>query len=126
MEEDTDLSLIKRRKLLELRRRMLVKEKLQEKMKKYLENKKILEQYLVGRAVEVLNAAEQQYPQATRQIVAVLARLALNGEITGKISGENLLWLFRSLGIDVKLKTKILIQKSGEMVSLEKKLRGKI
>jgi len=79
---------------------------------------------LKGRAVEVLGAAEAQFPDATAAIVAELARLVSEGQIRGSISGEALYALFRRLGLRVRLKTKIVFVEKGREKSLYQKLKG--
>ncbi len=86
---------------------------------------KILDKIFVGRAWEVFEAARRQYPQITKQIEGILVQLASSGQLKGPISGEELLWFFRRLGLDVRLEIRIRVLESGELKTLEEKLRGK-
>jgi len=72
----------------------------------------------------VLDAAETQYPDPTRMLERELARLVNEGRLKGPVSAEQLLWLFRRLGMDVRLETKIQVYESGELKSLADKFRG--
>lgn len=87
--------------------------------------KAILEQIFAGRAWEVWNAAEAQYPSIAARVVGVLTSLVTQGKLTGKVTGEQLFWLFRRLGAPVRLQTKIRLYESGEVHTIADKLRGK-
>jgi hypothetical protein len=73
----------------------------------------------------VLKNAESQYPDETKIIVDKLAELLSSGEIDEEIDGGKLLALFRSVGINVRMQTKINIEKDGKFVSLSEKLTSK-
>jgi len=125
MSEDAELERLKSRKMQEIQRRLLELEKKQVTAKKDTSSpKETLRAVLVGRAWEVLDAAERQYPEPTRMLERELARLVHTGRLKGPISAEQLLWLFRNIGLNVRLDTKIQILESGELKSLTDKLRG--
>ena len=63
-----------------------------------------------------------QFPKETQIVVLKLSELILSGDITEVLDGGNLLALFRSIGIDVRMKTKINVEKDGKFVSLSDKL----
>lgn len=107
---------------------MELKKLLQRKEKEKTEEKRvdpqqILNQFFIGRAWEVLNAAKAQYPQVARYVENVLVRLIMEGKIRNKISGEELYGLFRRLGVRVRLRTRIKILEHGKLKSLEEKIR---
>jgi DNA-binding TFAR19-related protein (PDSD5 family) len=54
---------------------------------------------------------------------AELAKLVRDGKLKGPVTAEQLLWLFRSLSLDVRLDTKIQVYESGELKSLADKFR---
>jgi len=119
---DSELAAIRRKKLMEMMR--LLKERKKEKEKrKGKTSQKILDRFLVGRAWEVLNAARAQYPQAAKYVESLLLKLIVEGRIRDKISGEDLYWLFRRLGVRVRLKTSIRVLEHGKLKSLEEKIR---
>jgi DNA-binding TFAR19-related protein (PDSD5 family) len=125
MSEDAELERIKHRRMQEIQRRLIE----EEKRKKTADQKpqtprEVLKTILVGRAWEVLDAAERQYPEPTRMLEGELARLVRGGKLKGPVSAEQLLWLFRSIGLDVRLETKIQVYESGELKSLADKFRG--
>jgi len=117
---DRELEALRRKKLMELKRILQKREKGREKRE---DPRKILDKFFIGRAWEVLNAAKAQYPQAARYVENMLVRLIIEGKIRNKISGEELYWLFRRLGIRVRLKTSIKILEHGKLKSLEEKIK---
>ena len=124
MSDDAELRRLKLRKLQEIQRRLLKQEKKQATVEKQASPREVLKTILVGRAWEVLDAAERQYPAPTRVLEKELARLAQSARLKGPVGAEQLLWLFRSLGMNVRLETKIQVLESGELKSLASKLKG--
>ena len=82
----------------------------------------ILIKQLGFRGLEVLTNAESQFPNETKIIIDKLYELIKNGEITENLDGGKLLGLFRSIGLSVRMDTKINIQQDGKFVSLTDKL----
>ena len=74
------------------------------------------------RGLEVLNNAEHQYPQQVPFIITKIAELVDSGEISEVIDGGGLLALFRAVGLNVHMDTKINVEKDGKFVSLSEKL----
>jgi DNA-binding TFAR19-related protein (PDSD5 family) len=85
--------------------------------------REILLSYLYDRGDEVLNLAESQFPSETRAIVSRIVELINSGEINRKISGGDLLSLFRTIGINVKINTTIKIEEHGKYMSFAEKLK---
>jgi len=123
-----ELELYKRRKLLEMQMRLLAKkaegEKKQEELERPPDPKEVLNRIFVDRAWEVFEAARRQYPQVTQTLQDELVRLIQSGKLKEKITGEQLLWLFRKIGLDVRMETKIRILESGELKTIAEKLKG--
>ena len=74
------------------------------------------------RGLEVLENAESQFPNETKIIVTKLYELIKTGEINEEIDGGKLLMLFRSVGLNVRMATKINVEQDGKFVSLTDKL----
>ncbi len=74
------------------------------------------------RGLEVLENAESQFPNETKIIIEKLSELIKTGEINEIIDGGKLLTLFRSIGLSVRMATKINIEHDGQFVSLSDKL----
>jgi DNA-binding TFAR19-related protein (PDSD5 family) len=125
MPEESELERLKLRRMQEMQRRLREQEKTKTSDQKQPRPRDVLKTILVGRAWEVLNAASAQFPEATRALEAELARLVREGKLKGPVTAEQLMWLFRSLGLDVRLETKIQVFESGELKSLADKFRGR-
>lgn len=124
MEEDQDVKLIERRKLAEMRKKMMAAP--QPKAPKAEKTpRQALGEMLYDRGDEVLDAAYSFYPQQTGRIVEELAGMIRAGRLTEKISGGELIAVFRQLGLRFSLKTSIRVQDRGKLVELSEKLRRK-
>ena len=126
-EEDSELERLKAKRLAEMQKNISSKqeiEKTQELPKeKPLENPRdLLVNRLGFRGLEVLENAESQFPNETKIIIEKLSDLIKTGEINEIIDGGKLLTLFRSIGISVRMATKINIEQDGKFVSLSDKL----
>jgi DNA-binding TFAR19-related protein (PDSD5 family) len=129
LEEDAELNLINARKLAELKKRAerasaasaLKTAAAQQKPAK--SSKEILLEALYDRGDEVLQTAYQAYPRQTGIVVDQLARLLVQNGMREKISGGELLQLFRNLGLRFSMKTTIKIEDKGKFVDLKDKLK---
>ncbi|MCH7560384.1 MAG: double-stranded DNA-binding protein [Thaumarchaeota archaeon] len=129
-EEDTELERLKAKRLAEMQKNIATQqeiEKTQELVKeKPLENPRdLLVNRLGFRGLEVLENAESQFPNETKIIVVKLSELIKTGEINEIIDGGKLLTLFRSIGLSVRMATKINIEQDGKFISLSEKLSSK-
>ena len=126
MTEDEDLDLIKRRRLLELRKRAFLQQttpKTSPKTEKPKTSDEILKEVLIDRAWEVWDAAKLQYPRVTTEVSKAIASAWSSGRLKEKINGEQLNWLFQNMGFPVRLRTQIRFVESGEAKSIAEKLR---
>ena len=131
---DPDLELINARKMKALKEQFASKEKEKKIMEQNELNQKkstttdgvserdFLISYLYDRGNEVLDIAEQQFPFQTKIIIKRLNELIRYGEIT-KISGGDLLSVFRSLGLNIRINTNISISDHGKTISFSEKLK---
>jgi DNA-binding TFAR19-related protein (PDSD5 family) len=130
-EEDPDIAIIKARKMkvlreqaAELEKARIERQRLQEsKVQHKRGNREIISDYLYDRGEEVLKLAESQFPSQTKSLVSEIVELIRIGEIKQKISGGELLALFRSVGINVRVNTTIKIEDHGKLVSFSDKLK---
>ena len=128
-EEDKDLERLQAKRLAEMQKNLSSQQE-QEKIaasQKEQKDKKpsprdIVVKRLGYRGLEVLQNAEYQFPKETQIIVLKLSELISLGEITEVLDGGNLLGLFRAIGINIQMKTKINVEKDGKFVSLSDKL----
>jgi DNA-binding TFAR19-related protein (PDSD5 family) len=127
MSEDPDIEIIKARKMRELREKAAAFEKAKEaqleRESKKKTPKEIVYAYLYDRGDEVLNAAFAQFPAQTEAIVTKISEMILAGELQSRISGGELLSLFRSIGLRVRIDTSIKVEKEGKLVSLSERLK---
>jgi DNA-binding TFAR19-related protein (PDSD5 family) len=118
---DSELERLRKQRLTRLRKRLLAKT--QEKEEDVKERPyDVLNRIFVGRAWEVFQAVQAQYPVVAKKLEDILIQLASSGRIR-QVSGEDLFFLLRKSGVRVQLKTTIRIKEHGELKSLEEKMR---
>jgi DNA-binding TFAR19-related protein (PDSD5 family) len=126
-QEDPDIAIINARKMKELRDKAAALEKAKKREQQLTPPKEtdreIISTYLYDRGEEVLKLAESQYPFQTKAILARIIELIKAGEISQRISGGELLALFRSIGLKIRVNTSIKIEDHGKLVSLSDKLK---
>ena len=115
---DSELASIRRSKLRELKRRLSAKQRKTEE----IDADKILNEIFTGRAWEVFNAASSQFPNVMKQVKKALAKLALSGRLEA-VTGEQLFLFLRTLGLRVKLDTKIRYTEHGKLKSVAEKMK---
>ncbi|MHC3130262.1 MAG: hypothetical protein IBV52_09330 [Candidatus Bathyarchaeota archaeon] len=119
--KDKELELLRRQRMARLMNRLQTRKT--EEGRKAEDPKKILRRIVTDRAWEVLKAAESQYPEATCRVEEQLAHLVSKGELDGPILGGQLLWLFRRLGMNVRLETRIRILEHEKLKTIGEKLK---
>ena len=126
-DEDPELARIKARKMKQLKEKAALIEKIKEDEIKTnmtkIDDKEILLKYLYDRGDEVLRLAESQFPVQTRIIVKRIVELIKSGEIDSNISGGELLAIFRSVGLRIRVDTNIRIEDHGKFISFGEKLK---
>ena len=115
---DSELAAIRRSKLRELKRRLSAKQRKTEE----IDTDKILNGIFKGRAWEVFNAASYQFPNVMKEVKKALAKLALSGRLKA-ITGEQLFLFLRTLGLRVRLDTKIRYAEHGKLKSVAEKMK---
>ena len=125
--DDSELERLKARRLAEMQKNISSREQPAppaEPERRQQEPRDVVVSRLGYRGLEVLQNAESQFPDQTRMILAKLSELILAGELTEELDGGNLMVLFRSVGLHVRIDTTIKVEKDGKMVSLSDKLRS--
>jgi DNA-binding TFAR19-related protein (PDSD5 family) len=131
-DDDSELERLQAKRLAEMQKNISSRETAEET----LESTKSTEEKIVNprdalikqlgfRGLEVLTNSESQFPNETKMVIDKLYELIKTGEITEILDGGKLLGLFRSIGLNVKMDTKINIQQDGKFVSLTDKLSNK-
>ena len=124
MEDDLELEMLRLKKLRELMKsREKRREEKSEVRLSFKDAYELVKKHLADRGEEVLDAALEQYPEAARRIVMIMALKIMRGEFSGKITGEMLMKLFEYFGMHVRLETKILYYRKGEYKSIRDLLR---
>ncbi len=124
-DEDKELEMLKAKRLAEMKKNLTYqsqKEEEKQQTKIPPSYREIVISHLGYRGMEVLQNAESQFPNETKMVIDRLGQLFHSGEINEEIDGGQLLALFRSVGIHVRMQTKINIEQDGKFVSLSDKL----
>ena len=128
-DDDSELQRLQAKRLAEMQKNISSRETVEETLKpteeKIVNPRDVLIKQLGFRGLEVLTNAESQFPNETKMIIDKLYELIKTGEITEVLDGGKLLGLFRSIGLSVRMDTKINIQQDGKFVSLNDKLSNK-
>jgi DNA-binding TFAR19-related protein (PDSD5 family) len=129
MSEDSELEKLKAKRLAEMQQNissLKQTESTEEPEKKETVNPRdMVLKFLGFRGEEVLQNAEYQFPTETKSIIQQLAKLIESGELNEKMDGGQLLQLFRSIGLRVRMDTKINVEQDGKFVSLSEKISSK-
>ena len=127
--DDSELKRLQAKRLAEMQKNISFRETVEETpeltKEKIVNPRDVLIKQLGFRGLEVLTNAESQFPNETKMIIDKLYELIKTGEIVEVLDGGKLLGLFRSIGLSVRMDTKINIQQDGKFVSLTDKLSNK-
>ncbi len=128
-DDDSELQRLQAKRLAEMQKNISSRETAEETPEstksteeKIVNSRDTLIKQLGFRGLEVLTNAESQFPNETKMVIDKLYELIKTGEITEILDGGKLLALFRSIGLSVRMDTKINIQQDGKFVSLTDKL----
>ena len=126
--DDPDIAMIQARKLKEMKEKAAALERAKaasaaQQNRKQPIPRDIVNGFLYNRGDEVLRLAYEQFPVQTEAIVFKIAQLILSGELTERISGGELLSLFRSTGLRVRVDTTIKVEDDGKFIPLSEKFR---
>ncbi|MBA7594085.1 hypothetical protein ES703_01021 [subsurface metagenome] len=125
---DDELEKLKRRRMIELQRRLHRSESKPEagpKKPKEQTQEDILGRFLVGRAWEVLGAARAQYPKVMPQVEEALVEAFKAGNIKEAIDGGMLLQFLRQVGLPVRVQTSIRYKDHGELKTIGQRIKEK-
>ena len=127
MSDDSELERLKAKRLAEMQKNINTRqdsEKTAEQPTQQAQEnpRDILVKVLGYRGMEVLQNAESQFPNETTMIVQKLSELIKSGELNETLDGGKLLTLFRTVGLNIRMETKINVEQDGKFVSLTDKL----
>lgn len=72
---------------------------------------------------EMFDRAVKQYGDAAKKVGEKLGMLVYAGRIRGKLTAETVYWVFYELGMPIRLETRIVYKKGGEVKSISEMLR---
>ena len=125
-DNDSELQRLQAKRLAEMQKNISSRESSEETLEsseeKIVNSRDVLIKQLGFRGLEVLTNAESQFPNETKMVIDKLYELIKTGEINEILDGGKLLALFRSIGLNIRMDTKINIQQDGKFVSLTDKL----
>ena len=127
-DDEKELEILKAKRFKEMQKNIINQKNVSEltSVKKQIPKpREIILKRLGYRGLEVLEAAEHQYPDEAFVIISKLSELISSGDIDEEFDGGKLLSLFRSVGINIRLNTKINIKENGKFVSLSEKFKTK-
>jgi DNA-binding TFAR19-related protein (PDSD5 family) len=119
--EDKELELLKAKRFAKMTKEFQDKSKVQEKPKVKTPREIMLE-HLIDRGDEVLEKAEKLYPEEMKIFEGKVAELITARQIKEKITGGQLLYLLRALGLKVPMETKIGFYEDGKLISFQEKI----
>ena len=125
MSEDSELEKLKAKRLAEMQQNISSQKQTttEEPEKKETQNPRdMVLKFLGFRGEEVLQNAESQFPLETKSIIVQLSQLIKTGELNEIMDGGQLLQLLRSIGLRVRMNTKINVEQDGKFVSLSEKI----
>jgi DNA-binding TFAR19-related protein (PDSD5 family) len=126
LSEDSELERLKAKRLAEMQQNISSLKQTQPSKEPEKKETKNPRDIVIGnlgfRGTEVLENAESQFPNETKSVIAQLAQLIQSGEFNDKMDGGQLLSLLRSIGLNVRMNTKINVEQDGKFVSLSEKI----
>lgn len=127
-DDDIELERLKAKRLAEMQKNLSTKKQFETSQSEQQPKKNprdILVANLGYRGLEVLENAEKQFPNETKMLVEKISELLSSGEVNETLDGGKLLLLFRSVGLNIRMDTKINVEQDGKFVSLSDKLSNK-
>ena len=127
MTGDEELEMLMRKKYLELQR-MLMAKRLREQraIVKQPDPEEVVRKALDSTGCKVLDALKAQYPREAKAIVKALARAISERRVPSRIDGGTFYRFLLSLGLRVRLETKIYVERKGEVKEFSEYLRERL
>jgi hypothetical protein len=123
LEDDPELKLITARRMAELRRRVEIAQAPKPEKPKEKSSKEVVLGRLYDRGDEVLETAYSYYPKETVIFVEQIAAYLKKHPEMDRISGGELLAVFRKLGMRFSMNTSIKVQEKGKFIDLKDKFK---
>jgi len=127
LSEDSELNLLMKKKYLEIQRKLMAKAlKDSSEEDRAPDYESIVRNALDISGLRVLSALKSQYPYEAHAIINALGKAIADRKIPAEISGGEFYQLLLSLGIRVRLDTKIYVERKGRVKEFSEYLRDKI
>ena len=123
MSPNDDLELVKMRKLLELQKRLLMS-KVKQPEKKEIDFYSIFINNLTESGMKMFNLAKSQYPTVADKVAKELGKLIYLGRIQEKLDDQIIYGIFYELGLPIRIETRIVYKKKGEIKSISELIKG--
>ncbi len=120
---DDELELIKRRKMLELQRKILERTIKEREAVARPDFYSIFLSHLTDDGKELFERALNQYPKAARRIAEEIGKLYYMGRVRGSLDARAIYGIFAELGYPIRVETKIMYKKRGEVKSISELLK---
>lgn len=115
--------LLKRRLMLDLQRRMLARQTKRDVEKP--DYASVFLKHLSEDGREMFNMAMNQYPDVAQKVAETLGKLYHEGRLEGVLDAEAIYGIFEELGYPIRIETKIVYKKKGEVKSISELLKEK-
>ncbi len=119
MSSDADLEIIKKRMLLEMQRKILEKEIKRSEPDYYA----LFMEHLTEDGKLMFEKAIKQYGETAKKVGEKLGRLYYLGRLRGRMDAETVYWVFSEIGLPIRLETRIVYKKGGEVKSISDMLK---
>lgn len=114
---------MKRRLMAEIQRKLLAKQtKQEEKKPDYVA---VFLQHLSSDGRRMFDIAAEQYPEVARKVAETLGRLFHEGRLSGVLDAETVYGIFEELGYPIRIETRIVYKKKGEVKTISELLKEK-
>ncbi|WP_460025707.1 hypothetical protein [Infirmifilum sp. SLHALR2] len=120
MSGDIDLEIIKRRMLQRMQKELLGKKDAKKAEPDYYA---VFLEHLTEDGKMMFEKAVEQYGDTARKIGEKLGRLYYSGRLKGDMNAETVYWVFSEIGLPIRLETKIVYKKGGEVKSISDMLK---
>jgi len=117
MVEDETLKLLKMKKMLELQKKMLTLKKGTSHLQK-IDYYQIFIKSLTEDGRKMYKIAENQYSIAAKRIATLLGKMIYEGKIKLPLNAEVIYGIFYELGLPIRIETKIVYKRKGEVKSI--------
>ena len=120
-DEDKELEILKAKRLAEMQKNISSQEKQKESeqksdtTKEQITSRDYVVKNLGYRGMEVLQNAESQFPNEAKIIIEKIGELISSGDINEVLDGGKLLVLFRSVGVNIRMQNKSMLNKMGSL-----------